>query len=329
MLSGEEARAMTDTPREAARLAFRIEVSDAISGIIDRDHFLQRLARRVSELTGLAGVAIYTRAMAGGDFMLRSSTVPPTERVPPRVTPGSLGSQTAPAADPAADLLPRDVIALPIAGAGEPMGALVLYSAAGMRFGDQDQQMFAGIAEEIAPAIAVAEHHHAVKQASVIDLTTGAYAGWYLTQRFDAEIARAQRGGDPVTIVLASVLDFEEVQRALGYERADQLLRDLAAEFSGLTRVFDVVGVLSTSEFAILLPDTDLAAAATVIARVHQRSARVAERLRDEGSEISVQVVTGAASFPADGDRVPNVMLVAEHRLNQNEVLQRRMAETP
>jgi diguanylate cyclase (GGDEF)-like protein len=208
------------------------------------------------------------------------------------------------------------------------MGALVLYSAAGSRFGDQEQQLFAGIAEEIAPAIAVAEHHHAVKQASVVDLTTGAYAGWYLTQRFDAEIARAQRGGDPVTIVLVSVLDFEDVQRAVGYERADELLRSLAAEYAGLTRVFDIVSVRDRAEFAILLPDTDLSAAATVIGRVHQRSARVAERLLAESGGVSVQVVTGAASFPSDGDRVPNVMLVAEHRLNQNEVLQRRMAQT-
>lgn len=315
------------SPREAARQAFRSEISDALSGIVDRDHFLQRLARRVAEVTGIAGVAIYTRPLTGGDFLLRSSTVPKTERVPPRVSPDAPEAQGDVVSVNGGAAQPRQVVSYPILGSSDTMGALVLYSGAGLRFGDSEQQIFAGIAEEIAPAIAVAEHHHAVKQASVIDLTTGAYASWYVTQRFDEEIARAQRTRNPVTLVLVSILEFDSLQLAIGYERTDQVLRDLASEYAGLTRVFDIVGMRSRSEFSILLPETEISSAATVIARIHQRSARVLEKLSEETGADVAHVVTGASSFPLDGDRVPTISLAAEHRLNQNEILHRRMAE--
>jgi GGDEF domain-containing protein len=105
------------------------------------------------------------------------------------------------------------------------------------------------------------------------------------------------------------------------------LLRELTNEYSGLTRVFDIVGVRARSEFMILLPDTDLSQAGTVIARVHQRSAKVIERLVQPASSARVTVVTGAASFPADGSEATTILMAAEHRFNQNEILHRRMAE--
>jgi diguanylate cyclase (GGDEF)-like protein len=207
------------------------------------------------------------------------------------------------------------------------MGALVLYSSNLEPLGEIERATLAVIAEEIAPAIAVAEHHHAVKQTSVVDLTTGAHVSWYVMQRFDEEIARAQRTQSPVTVVILAVQGFEEYQREAGYDAGDELLRELTSEYSGLTRVFDVVGVRARSEFTIVLPDTDLSQAGTVIARIHQRSAKVIERLVQSSASGLVTVVTGAASFPADGTEATSILMAAEHRFNQNEILHRRMAE--
>lgn len=319
--------ARSDRPRETARLAFKTEISDAISGIVDRDHFLQRLAQRVADVTEGAWVAIYTRAGANGDLLLRSTTMQNTRPLPARISAersrmtGDVVAYSG--VDPDANLIHAE----PIETADDVMGALVLYSTSLDPLDDSQRQTLATIAEEIAPAIAVAEHHHAVKQNSVIDLTTGAYANWYVTQRFDEEIARAQRTQNPVTIVIAAVHGFEEYQRDAGFDAADELLRSLTTEFSGLTRVFDIVGLRARSEFTILLPDTDLEQAGTVIARIHQRSARVIERLQPAPADARVHVVTGAASFPADGTEATSILLAAEHRLNQNEVLHRRMAE--
>ncbi|MEX2314618.1 MAG: diguanylate cyclase [Thermomicrobiales bacterium] len=314
-------------PRDAARQAFKAEISDAISGIVDRDHFLQRLARRVADVTGDAWVAIYTRAGVGGDLLLRSNTMPNARPLPARVSadPRQITDEVVAysGANPAGQL----IISMPIGPDDDVMGALVLYSSTSEPLGQSEMATLAVIAEEIAPAIAVAEHHHAVKQSAVVDLTTGAYVGWYVNQRFDEEIARAQRTQNPVTVVIASVLGFEDFQREAGFDAGDALLRDLTTEYAGLTRVFDVVGMRGRSEFTILLPDTDLSQAGTVIARIHQRSARAIERLNLAADSPSVTVVTGAASFPADGDEATTILVAAEHRFNQNEILHQRMAE--
>lgn len=327
MQSEPSADAGQATPRDAARLAFKTEISDAISGIVDRDHFLQRLARRVADVTNDAWVAIYTRAGIGGDLLLRSNTMPNARPLPARISADPTRMTRDVVAysgvDPDGDL----IITVPIGASDDVTGALVLYSANLERLGEAERTTLAIIAEEIAPAIAVAEHHHAVKQSSVVDLTTGAYVAWYVNQRFDEEIARAQRTQSPVTVVIAAVLGFEAYQHEAGYAAGDALLRGLTTEYAGLTRVFDVVGMRGRSEFSILLPDTDMSQAGTVITRIHQRSARAIERLEAPPVTEAIHVVTGAASFPADGDDSTTILVAAEHRFNQNEILHQRMAE--
>src|SRR4051794_24327458 len=115
--------AAATSPREAARLAFKTEISDAISGIVDRDHFLQRLTRRVAEVTGNGRVAIYTRSSTG-DLLLRSSTLPKSEKVPQRVS--SATEQDAAAFDNKSKT-PGEVLSVPINGASDSMGMLVIY----------------------------------------------------------------------------------------------------------------------------------------------------------------------------------------------------------
>jgi diguanylate cyclase (GGDEF)-like protein len=312
--------------RDAARLAFKTEIADAISGIVDRDHFLQRLARRVEEVTDDAWVAIYTRGGLIGDLLLRSNTMPNSRPLPARISANPQKMTTDLIAYSGVDPTGNLILAVPIGASDGVTGALVLYSSTLEPLNESDHATLTAIADEIAPAIAVAERHHAVKQSSVVDLTTGAHTAWYVNQRFDEEIARAQRTSNPVTVVIASLLGFEAYQREAGYDDGDNLLRDLTTEYSGLTRVFDVVGMRGRAEFAILLPDTDLSQAETVIARIHQRSARVIERL-EVPPTTRLHVVTGAASFPADGDEATTILVAAEHRFNQNEILHQRLAE--
>lgn len=325
MHAASDANDDMNTSSGPVRWALRTEIAEAIAGIVDRDHFLQRIARKVVEETGASGAAIYVRSSPGGDFVLRTSTLPLTEPIPPRIPADdrSARDEILTYADDGTDLR-LDVQTTALAGVAEPLGVLATFYWIEHIFSPADQQLLDGVGEEVAPAIAVAEHHHAVKQASVTDLATGAYTSWFLAQRFDEEIARAQRTGIAVTVVLASIIDFDAVQRSLGYARADHLLRDLATEFSGLLRVFDVVAMRSRSDFAILLPDTDISNAGVVISRAQQRSTRVIERLHHDHPNVTVQIVTGAASFPDDGDRVSTIMLAAEHRLAENETRMRR-----
>src|SRR5690606_8993078 len=140
------------------------EIAEAISGITDRDHFLQRLARQIASATNNAWVAIYTRAGHNGALLVRSNTMPNPRPLPARISadPGQMTADVVAysGVDPTADL----ITTVPISVDSTLLGALVLYSSSLERLDETDRARLAQIAEEMGPAVAVAEHHHAVKQ---------------------------------------------------------------------------------------------------------------------------------------------------------------------
>lgn len=307
----------TTQPDAALTHAIRNEIGAAIAGIGDRDHFLQRLTLRVADLGALPHLALYVTTQHG-DLSLRTSVRLPGLSLPGRL-PATILTQ------PDGTFGGMRVVAAPLLSSGDPLGALVVFRPAE---GDAPpaglRATLEAIAYEISPAVAIAERYYTVNQSSVLDLPTGAYATWYFNQRVDEEVARAARTGRAFTVVLVGVDDFDDIQRHLGYTRADQLLRDLAGEFTGLTRVCDVVGIRSRTQFTVLLPDTDLAGAATVAARIRQRTDRVLERKGWRAELQHIAIASGAASYPHDGEHPTSLFLAAEHRLAEAFAEQRR-----
>jgi diguanylate cyclase (GGDEF)-like protein len=311
----------------------RETLADVISGIVDRDSFLQRIAQLVADTSGRPLVAIYTRAHPGGDLALRSSTLQLVSDIPARVSAEQERALDESLEDGCALIAFADssqaALYIPLLDRDEQAGAVVVFSADGPPFSDSDRETLVAIAGEIAPVIAVAERHHQVKQSSVVDLGTGAYTGWFLNQRLEEEIARAQRSGQTFTVALVTLLDYHALRIDLGYERSDGLLRDLANELSATTRVFDVVARKAPGEFAVLLPDTNRDGAGVVVERVRGRVARVIERFNATDDAIPIRVAAGAAAYPLDGDRATTLLMAAEQRLDEDGSLQRRAPGPP
>jgi diguanylate cyclase (GGDEF)-like protein len=106
------------------------------------------------------------------------------------------------------------------------------------------------------------------------DGLTGCLVHGAFHERLSAELARAARHDRPVSIVMADLDHFKEVNDGLGHVAGDELLRTVGAVLTDGLRVGDAAGRLGGDEFALLLPDTTLdGAVALAERRLHELAA--------------------------------------------------------
>ena len=142
--------------------------------------------------------------------------------------------------------------------------------------------------------------------ASWTDHLTGAFNRRGFHERARAELARAGRAGEPVSIVLVDLDGFKRVNDAHGHAAGDELLRWVADRLRAGLRPSDVAGRLGGDEFALLLPGIDV-----------EEAQSVAERLRTTLAErTSASFGTAASPAPHDADAL---MLEADAELYRDK----------
>jgi diguanylate cyclase (GGDEF)-like protein len=101
-----------------------------------------------------------------------------------------------------------------------------------------------------------------------------------------AEIARARRNGSPLSLLLADLNDFKEINDAHGHLAGDHCLQEVAATFRDEVRLHDHCFRWGGDEFAAILTDSSSLAAAQIAERV---AAAVAERCRQpDGQPLTI-----------------------------------------
>ena len=105
------------------------------------------------------------------------------------------------------------------------------------------------------------------------DSLTGALNRGAFEQRLEDELARSQRTGAPLALVVFDVDHFKSINDRFGHAAGDDALRDIGRAVSGAMRRSDVFGRLGGEEFALLLPETDMAGAAVAADKLRRRLA--------------------------------------------------------
>ena len=104
--------------------------------------------------------------------------------------------------------------------------------------------------------------------------TTDALSGLWNRRHFldcaRAEVRRAQRHGQPLTVVLADIDHFKRVNDDHGHAAGDDVIRHVSAVLRAQLRAPDIVGRWGGEEFIMLLPQTDLAGAAMLCERLRR-----------------------------------------------------------
>lgn len=151
-------------------------------------------------------------------------------------------------------------------------------------FGKDTRTLAEWLASQAAVALDNARLHDIVQRQAITDDLTGLVNRRRFIEALDAEVERARGFGSPLTIVLADLDNFKQVNDEFGHHGGDVVLRAFADLIRSHVRDVDVSGRIGGEEFAILLPETDGAGAA-----------HVAERMRSSLSEVAIPLSEGAA----------------------------------
>src|SRR6184192_4727930 len=111
------------------------------------------------------------------------------------------------------------------------------------------------------------------------------------------ELARVDRFGGSLAIVVADLDWFKDVNDRYGHPAGDSLLRDFASLLQESIRDVDLAGRWGGEEFLLILPGTDLAGGAQVADRIRLALAgRIV--LSADGTPIPVTASFGVAATP-------------------------------
>ncbi|RTL23322.1 MAG: EAL domain-containing protein [Burkholderiales bacterium] len=161
---------------------------------------------------------------------------------------------------------------------------------------EQLSQTVAALEQKIAEQQAAEAH---IQRLAMFDGLTGLPNRHLLADRATQAIDIARRGAEPLAVLFLDLDHFKNVNDSLGHRVGDALLVQLAARLRGAVREQDTVARMGGDEFVLVLPQTDIAGAAHLAAKL---MALASAPYQVEQHELTVTPSMGIAMFPTDGD---------------------------
>ena len=286
---------------------------------------VQILADRLREAFGFSRVIVLggadaTRVLAGAGVSPRQAEVPPaTDRSVLRRAWEQRRTQRVthlPTADDpgVAAALPeaRNVLVVPLGAADGALEAVVAeYGDIGR--GGIEQRVVSAVERFVdhgALAMRTARLLEEVRRLATIDGLTGVANRRGFDLAVQEELARVDRFGEPLVLLLLDIDRFKSVNDRYGHQTGDIVLRGVARTLVESSRPFDTVARYGGEEFAVLAP------------RSNARNAlQMAERLRvnieDADLAVPVTVSIGVAVAKPHGIGAPEALIkVADEALS-------------
>jgi len=142
---------------------------------------------------------------------------------------------------------------------------------------------------------AVLENARLFESATYENLT-GLFRREAILHELEKEFERARRYGRPLTVGMADLDEFKEINDGHGHLVGDSLLAAVAQAIASGLRSSDAVGRYGGDEFLVVLPETEIEGAAVVADKVRDQVGKV-RVVTDDGRVVTTSVSIGLASL--------------------------------
>jgi diguanylate cyclase (GGDEF)-like protein len=163
-------------------------------------------------------------------------------------------------------------------------------------------------------AAALKHDREILRDLSINDPLTGLFNRKEFERLLDLEVARSQRHGQVMSLLMVDVDFFKRINDSYGHPAGDVVLRNIADRLTKSLRPNDIVARYGGEEFIILLPETDAAGAASLAERVGCKVRETPVNIAQDIQPV-VTVSIGIAVYPLDTNSVEELIQAADKAL--------------
>lgn len=193
---------------------------------------------------------------------------------------------------------------------------------------EEKKQELTGMVEHLhASSEVIRQQNRELQRLATRDPLTGCLNRRSYFERFEMEWKTSHRYEQPLCVLMVDIDHFKSINDGLGHSMGDQVLRQIAETLHTVTRATDIVCRYGGEEFSVLLPMTNMDAAAVAAEKVREAIASL------EFPGFSITTSVGVAARDADVlepqdllDRADKCLYVAK-RSGRNRVV--RWDEVP
>ncbi len=206
----------------------------------------------------------------------------------------------------------NSALAVPLEGLQGVVGVVALYHAEKDFFTSDDLRILVAVSSRMALAVENAMKYEQAENSAVTDYLTGLPNARSLFLQLERELARCKRDSQTLTVMVADMDRFKQINDRFGHLEGNRVLRLFARSLKETSREYDYVARMGGDEFVVIAPGLTPEAAA-----------RKAEQIRDLARQAGMDVCkedilalsVGKAVYPEDGMDAEKLLSEADKRM--------------
>src|ERR1700691_1670121 len=205
--------------------------------------------------------------------------------------------------------VPGSSSCVPLTVGGEVIGSVLL--SCPVPYTEAEEEQIRESVGQAAPVLAKLRNLAVAEIRAATDGLTGLPNKRAVTDAIKRTVAQASTTQAPLALLLIDLDHFKQINDRGGHAVGDQVLANVGAMLRSVLRAQDFAGRNGGEEFAVLLPDTEIATALAVAERIRIAGAEISL----PGADVSVTASIGVAGFPDHASTLDRLERLADAAL--------------
>ena len=206
----------------------------------------------------------------------------------------------------------------PLVYEGRMIGALIIYDVVAGRFADDHRRVLRRVSEQAAAVIYNSTRFEQTQHESHTDPLTGLPNRRSLDRQFDAGLARAERNGTSISVIVLDLDRLKEINDTYGHDAGDRAIRTVGNVLRTTVRQSDLCARFAGDEFIVILWDCNPEHEMRRVKELQNAVAAAPFEPRP-GVRVQLSISAGPARFPTDGETFAELLAAADVRMYEDK----------